>query len=135
MNETAEVRSGSLGRLLAVGGALLLLVAVFFGARIANNWGDGQPLNPNDPVSMWRQASEAEKRATAEKIVSDFRERQVLGPGTRLKLETTGSAPLVDTLIVGLDAATNRNLQEYVSPGTAMIDVAETVAVNSGWDK
>jgi hypothetical protein len=119
-------------------GALLALVAalaaVVFWLR--GGAGDAMALNPNDSMASWRSASSGQKRATAEMLVVELRRDGTLGPVNRAVLDGPGGlGTFVEGLVAALDAATDRNRAEYVSPGEPIARTATGAAFKMGWNK
>jgi hypothetical protein len=119
-------------------GALVVLVAALVTAVFVLQGGVGsdQPLNPNDPMSVWRMASHAEKRATAEILLVELQREGTLRPQNRAVLNGPGGLQVFcDELVAALDLATDRNQPAYVSPGEPLARTAAAIAAAKGWDK
>lgn len=134
MNRAGETRRQAL-KLAALGAGIGVLVALGFALRQVKT-AESPALTAHDSVRAWSQASPQRKREAAEKVLDELREAGVLGPQTRLAMaEPQGRERLIAEVIEALDAATNRNVTDYVSPGQSMIRTARAAAARKGWNK
>ncbi len=121
--------------------ALFTLVAVLAAASFwfragGGDAGDAEPLNPNDVMGIWPEASPAQKRATAELLLSELQSGGIIGPRTAAALaDPGGKQKLIDELVAALDAAANRQRSEYVSPSLSITITATRTAVQMGWNQ
>ena len=118
---------------------LVTIVAVLAAASFwflvgAGDVGDAEPLNPNDVMGLWPEASLAQKRATAELLLSEMQSGGNLGPRTGATLaDPGGKEKLIDELVTALDASANRYRTEYVSPSLSITFTATRAATQMGW--
>ena len=119
--------------------ALFTLVAVLAAASFwfragGGDAGDAEPLNPNEVMGTWPEASPAQKRATAELLLSEMQSDGNLGPHTQAALaDPGGKQKLIDELVAALDASANRRRTEYVSPSLSITFTATRAAAEMGW--
>jgi hypothetical protein len=112
------------------------LAAVAFSLRVPVGNDDARPLFENDSMKVWKAASPAVKRVTAEMVLDHLQRDGKLGPQTMASLRDADEQRAhVDELIVALDAAADRNRSTYVSPGQPISMTAETAAQKNGWNK
>lgn len=84
------------------------------------------PLNPNDNMTFWKSANEAQKQATAQKIV------ELLVANGTINIDTDRGT-LSQEMATALDEATNANTKAYVSPGQSMLYSAAEIAYLKKW--
>ena len=136
MQQASVERRGSWLRLAGVAAVAALLVAVLVIARMGAPAADAEPLNPHDPMSAWKAASTAQKRATASVLLEELQIQHRLGPQTEATLAArVAQEKLLDQLVSELDAATDPDVKAYVSPGQSMFQTSSKLAVEQGWDK
>ena len=132
--EQVPSRQATLLRSMSMVVFLGLLVGIALVARSLNPATVG-PLNPNDAMSIWSDASEAQKKATAAAILDQLRRDEKLSRQTKFQMETQrGFDTYVEDLVAAMDLATNKDVKNYVSPGASMIDTAKTIISKKGWD-
>lgn len=132
-----EISRGS--RLLRLGMVVVVvavLAVIAFALRGGAGNADVRPLYVNDRMKLWESSSPAVKQATADMLLDQLHEDGKLGPQTMAALRDGADRQrLVDDLIAALDAATDSNRKEYVSPGDTILKTAETAAARLGWNK
>jgi hypothetical protein len=134
LNQAVDERRTSLLRLAGVGAVLVLLVGLVIASRMAGTGDNAEPLTPYDPMSLWREATPAQKRATAERLLDELQVEQQIGPQTSAMLKDPVSrAALVEQLVAGLDAGVDQNVMAYVPPGQPIMQTAKALAASYGW--
>ena len=135
VNQNPSDRRRSVFRLLALGAIVIVLLGIFVAAKLVNQ-SDALPLNPNDAMSMWREANPAQKLATAEVIVQELQDSGYFGPISQSKVKrSVGRRHRKEEIITALDDATNIDIKVYVSPSQSMQRTIEDAGRKQGWDK
>jgi hypothetical protein len=134
MDETSRsIRWFRLGTLAVAAAAL---AAIAFLLRSPAGDADARPLFAHDKMQVWEAAGPAVKQATAESLLDHLRREGKLGPQTASALhDPDEKRALLDQLVAALDAATDRDRRDYVSPADSIARTAEAAAKKSGWDK
>jgi hypothetical protein len=128
-------RRRSVLRLITLAACVALLAGVFVAVRLLDR-GDEGPLQPNDPMSLWRDASPEKKLATAEVLVQEMQDSGFFGPVSQSKVRrVVGRRHRKEEVVTALDDATNIDIPAYVSPSQSMLRTIEDAGRKLGWDK
>jgi hypothetical protein len=131
-----KVRENRLGRLATIIAVVAVLAAIAFVLRRPMTGDNARPLYPHDRMRMWQSAGPGTKHLTADIVLDQLQRDGHLGPRAMANLRDAGrKQALVDELIAALDAASDKNRTEYVSPDDSILLTAQIVATKRGWDK
>ena len=135
MAQNPSDRRRSVLHLLSLGALVVVLLGVLVAARMLNQ-SEAQPLNLNDAMSLWREASPAEKLATAEVIVQELQGSGYFGAVSQSKVKrSVGRRQRREEIITALDDATNTDIKAYVSPSQSILRTIEDAGRKQDWDK
>jgi hypothetical protein len=128
-------RRRSLIRLVALAACVAALAGVFVAANSMGHGDDG-PLQPNDRMALWREASPERKLATAEVLLQELQDSNYFGPISQSKVKrAVGRRHRREEIVTALDDATNIDIPAYVSPSQSMLRTIEDAGRKLDWDK
>lgn len=135
MDQNPTDRRRSVLRLIFLAACVAVLFGIFVATRMVHQ-GAAQPLNPNDAMSNWREATPEQKLATAEVIVQGLQDSGYFGAVSQSKVKrSVGRRHRKEEIITALDDATNIDIKAYVSPSQSMLKTIEDAGRIQGWDK
>jgi hypothetical protein len=128
-------RRRSILRLISLAVCVALLAGILVAVRLLGR-GDEGPLQPHDPMSLWRDASREKKLATAEVLVQEMQDSGFFGPVSQSKVRrVVGRRHRKEEIVTALDDATNIDIPAYVSPSQSMLRTIEDAGRKLGWEK
>jgi hypothetical protein len=134
VNEVPRNRRQVVFRVATLFALVAVLAAFAFWFPFVGDTGDTEPLNPNDIMGLWAKARPAQKRATAELLLSEMQRDGKLNLRTEAALaEPGGKQKLIAELVAALDASADRNRTEYMSPSLSITFAATRAATQMGW--
>ncbi len=116
----ANSESGNpLIKLALLGAIVFMLLAILVSSRQLLSR-EANSLNPNDPISLWRDASTETRRLTAERLLDELLADQAFPQPASPISDVQERQARVEKIIGQLDDAINIDISAYVSPNQSM---------------